>query len=227
MTIIKRTLAGSAIALAVAAPAMAQAADATAATDLNVRSGPGAWYESVGVIPAGEMATIEGCLDGYEWCEVSYDGTEGWSYAPYLTVQAGDNVATIDTQPEQVEIKTVTYVNEEETDEDKGVAAIAGGTTGALIAYALGGPTTAIVASGLLGSAGAAEVVEPTTETMTYIESNPVEPVNLSGEIVVGAGIPAEIVTYETPQEGLRYLNINGQYVAIDAETNAIVRIAG
>ena len=50
----------SVIALTAAAPAFAQSAEAIAATDLNIRSGPGPQYEILGVMarPAGLLRTI-------------------------------------------------------------------------------------------------------------------------------------------------------------------------
>lgn len=223
---IKKIILGSAIALTAAAPAFA-AVDATAAADLNLRSGPGSMYESLTVIPAGEAATIDGCVEGAEWCQVSYNGTSGWAYGPYLAVPVGEEVAAISTQPQSVTVETVTYTDTAETQANQNAAAVAGASAGALIAYAVGGPITGMIAGGILGATGAVAAVEPSEETVTYIQSNPVETVWLDGEVVVGAGIPAEVVTYETPQSELRYLNVNGQTVAVDAETGLIVRIIG
>lgn len=224
MKTLKTALIGSVL-LVAAAPAMAQSVTATVATDLNLRSGPGAWYESVAVIPANAEASVEGCLAEVDWCQVTYEGQSGWSYAPYLAVADGDVYAALSAAPTSVTVKTVTTVDQAATDEDKGAAALAGGSAGALIAYALGGPVTGMVIGGILGSSIAAEAVEPTTETVTYIQQNPVEVVWLDGEAVVGAALPTGIVTYETPQAGVRYLNVNGTLVAVDAESNVIVDV--
>lgn len=43
--------------------------------------------------------------------------------------------------------------------------------------------------------------------------------------MVVGAGVPTTVQTYELPQKEYRYLNLNGQPVIVDAETNTIVRV--
>ena len=64
----------SVIALTAAAPAFAQSAEAIAATDLNIRSGPGPQYEVLGVIPGGESAAGDGCLAEASWCKVVFDG---------------------------------------------------------------------------------------------------------------------------------------------------------
>ncbi len=215
----------SSLALASAAPAFAQSVDAVAATDLNIRSGPGPYYDVVGVIAGGDSATVTRCLDAAPWCEVSYNGATGWSSADYLAVGVDDTAVALATRPPSVTVETVTVENVTETQSDQAAAAAAGGTIGALAAYALGGPIAGIAAGGILGAAGGVASVEPTEETITYVTQNPVETVYLDGEVVVGAGIPAGITTYEVPQEGLRYLNVNGQTVLVDANSQTIVRV--
>ena len=76
------------LALAAVLPVSAMALDTSAATDLNIRSGPANNYTVLGVIPGGEAATLDGCVEDGTWCQVTYDGVRGWSYAPYLTVTA-------------------------------------------------------------------------------------------------------------------------------------------
>jgi uncharacterized protein YraI len=60
----------------------------TAGTDLNVRSGPGSNYPVVGVIGANGEATLHGCQESGNWCQVSYQGTEGWAHSRYLSTAA-------------------------------------------------------------------------------------------------------------------------------------------
>ena len=71
-------------AAALSAPASA-ATFATAMTPLNIRSGPGPQYSVVGAIPDRGNAIINGCIQGSLWCQVSYNGKQGWAYAQYLT----------------------------------------------------------------------------------------------------------------------------------------------
>ena len=214
----------SAIALTSAAPVFAQSAEAIAATDLNVRSGPGPQFEVVDVIPGGETAAIEGCLEERRWCKVTYDGNEGWSYSDYLAVNVDEQAVAITTRPEVIEVQTLTYESVEQTDgTNEGVAA--GATAGMLAAAVVGGPIGAVAAAGLVGAAAGGALVEPTTETVTFVRANPVETIYLDGEVVVGAGVPDTVTTYELPQQGLRYVSINGQTVLIDAETGQIVQV--
>lgn len=215
----------SAIALATAAPSLASSAEAIAATDLNIRSGPGPQFSVVGVIPGGADANVDGCLAELRWCKVNHDGVAGWSYSDYLAVDVEKQAVALTTRPASIEVNTVTYENTEETQSDKNAGAAAGATIGALTAYAIGGPIGGIVAGGILGGAAGGAAVDPTTETVTYIKSNPVETVYLDGEVVVGAGLPEMVTTYELPQGELRYVNVNSQTVLVNAETGVIVEV--
>lgn len=215
----------SAVALAAAAPTFASSAEAVAATDLNIRSGPGPQFSIIGVIPGGADANVDGCLSEQRWCKVSHEGVSGWSYSDYLAVGVEEQAVALTTRPASIEIETVTYENVEETQADKNTGAAAGATIGALTAYAVGGPIGGIVAGGILGGAAGGAAVDPTTETVTYVKSNPVETVYLDGEVVVGAGLPEMVTTYELPQDNLRYVNINGQTVLVNAETGVIVEV--
>lgn len=216
----------SSLALAAVLPVSAMAMEANAATDLNIRSGPANSHTVLGVIPGGEAATLEGCIEDGTWCKVSYDGIEGWSYAPYLTVSAEDKAYVVTERPSTMEVTTMTYEDTGETKKDERAGATAGAVIGSLAAYAVGGPVGGIIAGGILGGAAGSAAVDPTTETITYIESNPVDTVYLEGEVAVGAGIPQNVTLYEVPsQPEYRYVNINGQTVLVNPENNAIVHV--
>ncbi|MEX3313661.1 DUF1236 domain-containing protein [Sulfitobacter sp. PS-8MA] len=215
----------SAIALGAAAPVYAQTAEAIAATDLNVRSGPGPQYDIVGVIPGGKAAMVEGCLDSASWCQVNFDGTQGWSYSDYLAVEVEDQAVALTERPASIEIGTVTYEDPEGTARNETAGATAGATLGALTAAAVGGPVGGIVAGGILGGAAGSAAAEPDEKTITYVRENPVETVYLDGEVVVGAGIPTTVETYAVPESEYRYVNINGATVLVDNETNLIVDV--
>tara|TARA_R110002110_G_scaffold414247_2_gene643822 strand:- start:125 stop:805 length:681 start_codon:yes stop_codon:yes gene_type:complete len=215
----------SALLFSTAIPAFAQSADAIAATDLNVRSGPGPQYTIVGVIPGGETAMVEGCLDEASWCQVNFGEVSGWSSSDYLAVNVQEQAVPLTMRPAEVTVNSVTYEDVEGTKNNQREGAAVGATLGVLTGVAVGGPIGGIIAGGILGGAAGSAVAEPEEETITYITSNPVETVYLDGEVVVGAGVPETVPTFELPQPEYRYVNINGQTVIVDAETNAVVRI--
>ena len=218
---IRSLILGGAAAVALAAPAMAQTA-ATATTDLNFRAGPGPGFEVVGVIPASAAVDVQGCLDDQSWCEVMYEGAQGWAYGPYLS--ATDDQMPVkpmgtDQPATQVTVNTVTYEPENSDNE----AALGLGVTGAAAGFAIGGPIGALAgaAAGLVGG----PLTNPDGEVVTYVTANPVEPVYAEGEVVVGATVPPELTLYDTPADELRYANINGQQVLVEPGERQIVYI--
>ena len=70
-------------------PLDAQAQDARANRNVNLRAGPGTSYSIITTIPEGSFLRILGCTDGYEWCGVDFRGSEGYSAGRYLTVTSG------------------------------------------------------------------------------------------------------------------------------------------
>jgi hypothetical protein len=55
---------------------------------INVRSGPGTNYPSVGLLVVGELAPVKGRSAGGDWYQIVYSATEGglgWVYAPLVT----------------------------------------------------------------------------------------------------------------------------------------------
>lgn len=82
---------GTAAALAIltllAASQAALALSAQATAPLNIRSGPGASYEVVGVLGNAERVEVESCRNN-GWCRITYPGGEGWVSSHYL-VEAG------------------------------------------------------------------------------------------------------------------------------------------
>lgn len=70
--------------LALSAGAASAATGAVVTNDLNIRTGPSANYQRYGTIPAGDEVVVFGCLRGYNWCDVSWDGERGWVHGAYL-----------------------------------------------------------------------------------------------------------------------------------------------
>lgn len=85
----KFALKAALVALGVFAAGAAQAANAIATTNLNIRTGPGTRYATLGAIPSGAPVTVRGCTSGYGWCQVSYGPTFGWASSRYLALREG------------------------------------------------------------------------------------------------------------------------------------------
>lgn len=70
-------------------PCAAQAADAIATADVNLRAGPSIDYPAVNVVPDDGNVRVYGCLSDRSWCDVNYDGQRGWISSDYLAFLSG------------------------------------------------------------------------------------------------------------------------------------------
>ena len=216
----------SAIALTAALPSFAQSTEARAGAEIAARVTPSEFAPAVGILELNQTVVIEGCLEDITWCQISFDGQTAWASGEYLYVEEDATPVALINRPGSLSLTTVTVPDEDATQADQNSAAAVGATVGSMIAYVAGGPVGGIIVGGILGTAVAVSAVDPTEETITYVTTNPVETVYLNGEVVVGAGVPAEVVMYDIPtQPEFRYLNVNNQTVLVDAETGAIVRV--
>lgn len=57
---------------------------ATVTSSVNLRAGPGSKYQSLGVVPAGDMVTVYSCQSGFAWCSVAHRGKRGYLAGRYL-----------------------------------------------------------------------------------------------------------------------------------------------
>jgi uncharacterized protein YraI len=83
----------SACAVAVLAPLSTTAYSQEAFTSqvANVRAGPDRSYPLVSQLGAGAPVRVEGCLDDWSWCDVSFEDNRGWVYAPFLLYGVQDD----------------------------------------------------------------------------------------------------------------------------------------
>ena len=208
---------------AFAGAAFAQSASATAIADLNIRSGPGPQYASIGFIASGDSASVDGCLEGSKWCRVTYDGVTGWSYSDYLTADLSGEAVVLTERYPDVGLATVTY----DDSEAAAGGAVAGATTGAVVGALVGGPIGAAIggAVGATSGATAGAVIDPPEVARTYVTSNPLDPVYLDGEVVIGAGVPENVTLQAIPDYEYQYVYINGQPVLVDPGTRQIVYV--
>ncbi|MGB4859050.1 MAG: SH3 domain-containing protein [Dokdonella sp.] len=70
--------------LALVIPVSAQAGHGYLSVNVNLRAGPAIDYPSVYVAPRGSAVEVYGCIDSWEWCDVSWDGYRGWVSGNYL-----------------------------------------------------------------------------------------------------------------------------------------------
>ena len=191
--------------------------EASAWTDLNMRVGPGPMYQIMGVIPADGMVSVLGCLDAANWCKVSYNGTEGWASGDYLTAMVDSTPVVVYANRDKVSVGTVTY--EDQSKEGAAVGVASGAVAGARV----GGPVGAVIGAVLGGGIGAEAA--PDKKVTTYVTGNPVEPVYLDGEVVIGAGLPETVMLSEVPDSEFSYAYVNGVPVIVERKQRQIVYI--
>jgi uncharacterized protein YraI len=183
-------------AAALSSPASA-ASVASAMTPLNIRSGPGPQYGVIGAIPTRGQATIVGCIQGSLWCQVSYNGTQGWVYSQYLTATlSGRSLAVAET------VSTMPAVTYQAPVETVGTAMPVPAITGTLIA-----PPPAPT---------------PPLTVSSYVISHPVPPVYLNGEVVEGVGLPKDVALVPVPGYDYQYAYVNRQPVLVEPQTRRI-----
>lgn len=184
---------------------------ATATTDLNIRAEPSEFGELVGVIPADASVAVEGCAETANWCRIDHDGTVGWAYGDYLLTEVENEPTVVYQYPE---------IHRIETRDTTATSAASVGTAGALIGGLVGGPAGAVAGAAIGSATGVA--TDPGPQVTSYVVENPVDPVYLDGEVVVGAGVPATVELYSVPETELRYVYVNGAPVLVDADRRIV-----
>ncbi|MGD9738619.1 MAG: DUF1236 domain-containing protein [Bauldia sp.] len=212
---------------------------ATVAVDLNLRVGPGPEYYVITAIPANTDVTVFGCNEGLTWCDVDYNGVRGWSYAAYL-IYGGPTATPLPTPAPIPEVTVmpppvVVYNPEQYFDQNyqtqpfyndraRLIGAAGGVGAGATIGALVFGPIGAAVGAAIGATVGAAIVPPPTV--ITYVQQQPPpQPVFLTGEVVIGAGVPDVVTLTPIPDYEYPYAMINGQMVLVDPTTRNIVYV--
>lgn len=63
---------------------VALAAPAEVLAAVNLRTGPGAQYYTIMVVPPGAPVEVYGCLGDNSWCDIGYGDARGWLSSRYL-----------------------------------------------------------------------------------------------------------------------------------------------
>lgn len=173
---------------------------ATATTSLNIRTGPGPEYPVIGAIPDNGRATVTGCIQGSLWCQVTYNGKQGWAYSQYLT--GGQTVTVSQTAP------AITY---------SAPAATVGTTV----------VTPTISGEFVMPPAGAApiSIAPPPPTVQTYVVQNPAPPIYINGEVVEGVGLPEDVVLTPVPNYDYSYAYVNGVPVLVEPGSRRVTYI--
>jgi uncharacterized protein YraI len=98
------------IALLLALPFAALAADGYATGNVNLRAGPDVGYPRIDTIPAGAPVDIQGCTSGWEWCDVVFQGERGWVAGNFIQYEYDDRYVLVPQYGARIGIPIVTFV---------------------------------------------------------------------------------------------------------------------
>lgn len=96
--------------LAFALPAWAQAAEGIVVANVNLRAGPDIGYPSINIVPAGVRVDIQGCIQGYEWCDVIVGPDRGWIAAGYLQYLYQNQTVYVEDYGPRIGLPIVSFV---------------------------------------------------------------------------------------------------------------------
>ncbi|MBZ9770817.1 DUF1236 domain-containing protein [Mesorhizobium sp. CA6] len=173
----------------------------SAVADLNVRAGPGPQYPVIGVLAAGQSATLTGCIANSKWCTIAEAGGNGWVYSDYVTGDFGGSRVVLTRRPANA-----------------GIAVVSPPTDNI---YTTDSYTGAIVP----GDDAIESISRPPAEVGTYVTTHRVDPVYLEGEVVTGATLPDTVELREIPDYRYRYVYVNNQPALVDPGTRRIVYV--
>ena len=106
----KRILTSAALGLTFFASASAFAADGYITGDVNLRAGPDSTYPSVSTLSTGTSVAIEGCVDGWSWCDVASGDNRGWVAGNFLQEEYQGQRVLVPEYGVQIGIPIVSFV---------------------------------------------------------------------------------------------------------------------
>ena len=97
-------------AVLLALPVAGQAADGYVTGNVNLRAGPDVEYPLIATIPAGTRIAVQGCVQGWEWCDVIAYGNRGWVAGNFIQYDYQDQRVLLPTYGARIGIPIVSFV---------------------------------------------------------------------------------------------------------------------
>ncbi len=97
-------------AVLLALPLAAQAADGYVTGNVNLRAGPDVEYPLITTIPAGTRVAVQGCVQGWEWCDVIAYGNRGWVAGNFIQYDYQDQRVLLPAYGARIGIPIVSFV---------------------------------------------------------------------------------------------------------------------
>jgi len=106
----KRILPATVMGFSIFAVTSAFAADGYVTGNVNLRAGPDSSYPSVAMLGAGTPVAIQGCVDGWSWCDVAAGDNRGWVAGNFLQEEYQGRRVLVPSYAVQIGIPVVTFV---------------------------------------------------------------------------------------------------------------------
>ena len=90
-------------------PIAAHAYDGYVVADVNLRAGPDIDYPAITMLPAGAPVAIQGCIDGWTWCDVVAGPDRGWVAGTYIEEAWGGNRVIVTDYGARIGIPVVAF----------------------------------------------------------------------------------------------------------------------
>jgi hypothetical protein len=101
------------------------------------------------VIPANGEVMVEGCLETANWCQVNFQGTQGWAHGGYLNATGQNPQVVVIGNPSPVQPGILTFA---EVGTSGGIDGALGAATGAALAGLMIGGPAAIALGAMFGA---------------------------------------------------------------------------
>lgn len=106
----KRVFYITALGLSVFTASAALAADGYLTGDVTLRAGPDSNYPVVAILGAGTPVAIEGCVDGWSWCDVVTGDNRGWVSGSFLQEEYQGQRVLVPAYGVQIGIPVISFV---------------------------------------------------------------------------------------------------------------------
>jgi uncharacterized protein YraI len=106
----KRIHLTAAIAIALFTATSALASGGYVKGNVQMYAGPDYGYPSVFMLSAGSAVAIDGCIDGWAWCDVAIGDNRGWVPGGYLQEEYGGQLVLVPGYGAQIGIPIVAFV---------------------------------------------------------------------------------------------------------------------
>ncbi|HEX7815669.1 SH3 domain-containing protein [Dyella sp.] len=105
-----KRVAGVLLAFLIAMPVLARAAEGVVVANVNLRAGPDTAYPRINTVPAGMRVDIQGCTEGYGWCDVIVGPDRGWIAAGYLQYTYQQQTVVVEDYGPRIGLPIVSFV---------------------------------------------------------------------------------------------------------------------